>query len=52
VPPTVSGHSAGIALPYAPEQAREVLAEVCSWFREGLDAPDLKDAKDLLEELS
>jgi predicted ATPase len=34
------------------EQARQVLAEIYSWFTEGSDTPDLKEAKALLEELS
>jgi hypothetical protein len=29
-----------------------VLAPVYSWFTEGFDAPDLKDAKALLDELA
>jgi predicted ATPase len=34
------------------EEARRMLAEIYGWFTEGFDAPDLKDAKALLEELS
>jgi predicted ATPase len=34
------------------EEARQVLAEVYSWFTEGFDMPDLQEAKALLEELS
>jgi class 3 adenylate cyclase/predicted ATPase len=34
------------------QQARELLAPVYDWFTEGFDAPDLKEAKALLEELS
>jgi predicted ATPase len=34
------------------EQARMMLAEIYSWFTEGLDTADLKDAKALLDELS
>ncbi|MFQ5595764.1 MAG: hypothetical protein ACE5HA_16585, partial [Anaerolineae bacterium] len=34
------------------EEARETLAEIYSWFTEGFDTPDLKEAKALLEELS
>jgi class 3 adenylate cyclase/tetratricopeptide (TPR) repeat protein len=34
------------------EEARTLLAEIHGWFTEGLDTPDLKDAKALLEELS
>jgi len=26
--------------------------EICNWFTEGFDTPDLKNAKALLEELS
>ena len=33
------------------QQARELLAPVYSWFTEGFDTRDLKDAKALLEEL-
>ena len=32
-------------------EARELLAPVYDWFTEGLDTPDLVDAKTLLEEL-
>jgi class 3 adenylate cyclase/tetratricopeptide (TPR) repeat protein len=32
-------------------EARELLAPVSSWFTEGFDTPDLKEAKALLEEL-
>jgi predicted ATPase len=35
-----------------PEQARAMLAEIYSWFTEGFDTRDLKDAKALLDELS
>ena len=34
------------------QQARELLAPVYSWFTEGLDTRDLKEAKALLEELA
>lgn len=34
------------------EEARQLLAEVCGWFTEGADTPDLQDAKALLEQLS
>jgi tetratricopeptide (TPR) repeat protein len=33
------------------EEARLMLTEIYGWFTEGLDTPDLKDAKVLLEEL-
>jgi predicted ATPase len=33
------------------QQARELLAPVYSWFTEGFDTRDLKEAKALLEEL-
>jgi predicted ATPase/class 3 adenylate cyclase len=33
------------------QQARELLAPICSWFTEGFDTRDLKEAKVLLEEL-
>ena len=29
-----------------------MLAEIYSWFTEGFDTPDLKDAKALLDELN
>jgi class 3 adenylate cyclase/predicted ATPase len=32
-------------------EARDLLAPVYSWFTEGFDSPDLKDAKTLLDEL-
>ena len=32
-------------------EARQLLAEVYNWFTEGFDAPDLQEAKALLEEL-
>jgi class 3 adenylate cyclase/predicted ATPase len=35
-----------------PQQAQELLAPVCGWFREGFDTLDLKEAKALLEELA
>jgi len=34
------------------EAARELLEPIYSWFTEGFDTKDLKDAKALLEELS
>ena len=33
------------------QDAYELLAPVYDWFTEGFDAPDLKDAKALLDEL-
>jgi predicted ATPase len=33
-------------------EARELLAPVYGWFREGFDTRDLKEAKALLEELA
>ena len=33
-------------------QARELLGPIYNWFTEGFDAPDLKDAKALLDELA
>jgi predicted ATPase len=33
-------------------EARTVLAEIYTWFTEGFDTADLKDAKALLDELS
>jgi hypothetical protein len=32
--------------------ARDLLAPIYNWFTEGFDAPDLKDAKALLDELA
>jgi predicted ATPase len=32
-------------------EARELLAPIYDWFTEGFDAPDLKDAKALLDEV-
>jgi predicted ATPase len=34
-----------------PAEARELLTSIYGWFTEGFDAPDLKDAKALLDEL-
>ena len=34
------------------QQARDLLAPVYSWFTEGFDTRDLKEAKALLEELA
>jgi predicted ATPase len=34
------------------EEARAMLAEIYNWFTEGFDTADLKDAKELLDELS
>ena len=33
-------------------QARDLLGPVYHWFTEGFDAPDLRDAKALLDELA
>jgi predicted ATPase len=33
-------------------EARDLLNPIYSWFTEGFDAPDLKDAKSLLDELA
>jgi predicted ATPase len=33
-------------------QARELLTPVYSWFTEGFDTPDLKEAKTLLDDLA
>jgi predicted ATPase len=35
-----------------PANARDLLAPIYGWFTEGFDAPDLKDAKSLLDELA
>ena len=34
------------------DEARSMLAEIYGWFTEGFDTADVKDAKELLEELS
>jgi predicted ATPase len=34
------------------DEARTTLAEIYSWFTEGFDTADLKDAKALLDELA
>ena len=34
------------------EEARKMLSEIHGWFTEGFDAPDVIDAKALLDELS
>jgi len=34
------------------DEARVMLAEIYSWFTEGFDTADLKDAKALLDELT
>jgi predicted ATPase len=33
-------------------EARDLLSPIYSWFTEGVDAPDLRDAKALLDELA
>jgi hypothetical protein len=33
-------------------EARTMLAEIYNWFSEGIETPDLKDAKALLNELA
>jgi predicted ATPase len=35
-----------------PQQASELLTPIYSWFTEGFDTRDLKEAKALLEELT
>jgi hypothetical protein len=35
-----------------PAEARPLLAQTYGWFTEGLDTPDLREAKALLDELS
>jgi predicted ATPase len=35
-----------------PAEARDLLASIYGWFTEGVDTPDLKDAKALLAELA
>ena len=35
-----------------PQQARELLAPVYNWFTEGFDTRDLKEAKELLDQLA
>jgi predicted ATPase len=34
------------------DETRMMLAEIYNWFTEGFDTADLKDAKELLEELA
>jgi predicted ATPase len=34
------------------DEARTMLAEIYGWFTEGIDTPDLKDVKALLDELA
>lgn len=34
------------------KEAHELLSDICRWFTEGFDTPDLKDARALLEELA
>jgi predicted ATPase len=34
------------------DEARAMLAEIYGWFTEGFDTPDLKDAKQLLDQLT
>jgi predicted ATPase len=53
------GFELTLALPLArleaeagrPDAARDVLAPLCAWFTEGLDTPDLIEAKALLAAL-
>jgi hypothetical protein len=33
------------------QEARDLLAPVYEWFTEGFDTPDLKDARELLDDL-
>jgi hypothetical protein len=40
-----------LALQARREEARTMLAEIYHWFTEGFDTADLKDAKELLDEL-
>jgi hypothetical protein len=43
-----------VVLPFAVrcDEARTMLAKIYSWFTEGFETADLKDAKVLLDELS
>ena len=34
------------------DEARAMLGEIYNWFTDGFDAPDLKEARALLDELS
>ena len=34
------------------EEARTILGEIYNWFTEGFELPDLKEAKELLEQLN
>src|ERR1700689_2991277 len=42
----------GWRLHRAIDEARSMLAEICSWFTEGFDTADLKAARTLLDELA
>ena len=42
---------AAVARPSKHTEARDLLGPIYNWFTEGFDAPDLKDAKALLDEL-
>jgi predicted ATPase len=41
-----------LARPGQRTEARDLLAPIYSWFTEGFDTADLKDAKALLDELA
>ena len=34
------------------EEARQLLTEIYSWFTEGFETPDLRDARALLDEIA
>ena len=50
-PPAESPLSSGADDQGRHAEARDLLAPVFSWFTEGFDTTDLKDAKALLDEL-
>jgi predicted ATPase len=55
-PSAVAARHAGLARIYRkqgrPAEAHDLLVPFYSWFAEGFDTPDLKEAKALLDELS
>jgi hypothetical protein len=41
-----------LARPGQARESRDLLGPIYNWFTEGFDAPDLKEAKALLDELT